>query len=120
MTETCILLVEDDPDILDILVLALSSEGYLVDTAATVADAMSRLAQIRYALVATDWQLPDGRGTLIADHAADLGSKTIIFSGYLLTLPPDPLKRHAVLMKPIRPSEFIEAVKQQTGRSLDL
>src|SRR5882762_5527135 len=41
MAETRILLVEDDEDVLAILDLALCAEGYVVDTAGTVAQGMT-------------------------------------------------------------------------------
>jgi DNA-binding response OmpR family regulator len=107
-----ILLVEDEPIVLELLGLALRSEGYEVDPATTVAEAMERLDQMRYALVATDWRLPDGDGGRIADHAADLGAKTIIFSGFLFSIPMEVTKRHELLMKPMRPSEFVSAVER--------
>ena len=115
MAEARILLVEDDEDVLALLDMALGAEGYLVDTAVTVAQGMARLGEVRYSLVATDWRLPDGEGTLIADHAADLGYKTIIYSGYLFSIPAATARRHELLMKPMRPSEFVAAVRRSIG-----
>jgi CheY-like chemotaxis protein len=43
MPETRILLVEDDPDVRNILSIILEGEGYTVDTAATVDEAIKRL-----------------------------------------------------------------------------
>jgi len=117
MAETRILLVEDDEDVLAILDLALCAEGYVVDTAGTVGQGMTRLAGMRYSLVATDWRLPDGQGALIADHAADLGAKTIIYTGYLFSIPVEMARRHELLMKPMRPSEFISVVKRLLGEA---
>lgn len=44
MLEKRILLLEDEPQIAEILALALDGEGYLVDLAATIAEARARLA----------------------------------------------------------------------------
>jgi two-component system response regulator PilR (NtrC family) len=115
MPETRILLVEDDPDVRNILSIILEGEGYTVDTARTVDEAMRRLDGMRYSLVATDWRLPDGLGATVADRAAELGAKTVIISGYLFSIPPEIAERHELLMKPMRPSEFVFAVKHQLG-----
>src|SRR2546423_10891085 len=69
-----ILLVEDEEEIADILALVLRGEGYVVDTAATVAQARRQLRSLRYALVNSDLRLPDGDGLEIVDRAAELGA----------------------------------------------
>src|SRR5437763_10470575 len=84
-----ILLVEDEEEIADILALVLRSEGYVVDTAATVAQARGHLRSLRYALVNSDLRLPDGDGLEIVDRAAELGSRTSILSGYVFQLSPE-------------------------------
>ena len=84
-----ILLVEDEEEIADILALVLRGEGYVVDTAATVAQARQRLRGLRYTLVNSDLRLPDGDGLDIVDRAAELGSRTSILSGYVLQLSPE-------------------------------
>ena len=110
-----ILLVEDEEEIAGILALVLRGEGYVVDTAATVAQARRQLRSLRYALVNSDLRLPDGDGLEIVDRAAELGSRTSILSGYVLQLSPEAADRHEVLMKPMRPSEFVSAVHRLIG-----
>ena len=66
MPEQRILLVEDDEDVGEVLKIALVEEGYMVDFAATAAEAWRHLAAHRYALVLSDWRLPDGDGSVIA------------------------------------------------------
>jgi DNA-binding NtrC family response regulator len=117
MSAKRILLVEDEPDILGILDIALRGVGYAVDTAMNVTRAMVHLSQQPYALVATDWRLPDGYGTAIADCAADLGAKTILFSGYLFSIPAEQTKRHELLMKPMRSAELAAAVERCIGKA---
>src|SRR4051794_41983090 len=87
MPEQRILLVEDDEDVAEVLKVALVEEGYLVDFAATAAEAWRHLAAHRYALVLSDWRLPDGDGSVIADGGAELGAKTFIMSGFLPEMP---------------------------------
>ena len=110
-----ILLVEDEEDIAEILALVLRDQGYIVDTAATLAQARQRLKSLSYALVNTDLKLPDGDGLEIAERAAELGARTSILSGYVFQLPPHAADQHEVLMKPMRPSEFVARVQRLIG-----
>ena len=113
-----ILLVEDEPDIQGILAIALRGEGYLVDVAATVAEAIGFLDCYAYALAITDWRLPDGDGLLVADAAKELGAETFVMSGYLFQMPGGSAEQHYTLMKPLRPSEIVAAVEQRIGKAV--
>ena len=115
MPETRILLVEDDADVRGMLETALRGQGYAVDIAATAERARSRLDALRYDLVVADWRLPDGNGADVADHAAELGAKTAIISGYVHQLTPDTADRHEVMVKPMRPVELITTVRRLLG-----
>jgi two-component system, NtrC family, response regulator PilR len=117
MVEARILLVEDDAYVLALLSLALLAAEYVVDTASTVAEGMARLAGMSYSLVATDWRLPDGDGMEIADHAANRGAKTIIFTGYVFHIPAEITTRHEWLMKPMQHSDFVSAVRRRLGEA---
>ncbi len=57
-----VLLVDDEPDILELLDLTLSRMGLNTQTAATVAEAHSALSQQQFDLCLTDMNLPDGSG----------------------------------------------------------
>jgi DNA-binding response OmpR family regulator len=114
--EKRILLVEDEPDIGRVLVDVLITEGYAVDLAGTVAEAWQCLDRHSYALVITDWKMPDGDGTVVADAAADLGAETFVMSGYLSKMPGGRSDRHETLMKPVRSSELIAAVERRIGK----
>ncbi len=65
-----VLLVDDEPDILELLQLALRKMGLEVDTAANVQDALARLATRRYDLCLTDMRLPGGDGLMVVEHIA--------------------------------------------------
>jgi two-component system response regulator PilR (NtrC family) len=112
-----ILLVEDEGIIRDLLSSVLAAEGYEVDTATTVAEAMAHLNSASYSLVISDWRLPDGDGLLIVDTGAELGAKTMVMSGYLLQMPSGRADRHETLMKPIRPSEMVAAAERAIGKA---
>ncbi|MGO4458131.1 response regulator transcription factor [Streptomyces sp. M-16] len=54
-----VLVVDDEPDLTDVLGAALRSEGWDVRTAADAAGALASAAQFRPDLVVLDWMLPD-------------------------------------------------------------
>jgi len=64
-----VLLVEDTPDIRNLLRLMLAEAGYMVTVAATGTDALAALAETPYALVVTDYHLPDMTGAVVAQAA---------------------------------------------------
>ena len=113
-----ILLVEDDPDLRELMQLALQENGYVVDPAASVAEAQGRLAAVSYALVITDWKLPDGDGTLIALWATELGAKAIVISGFLREMPGGWPEEYLTLMKPFRSHQLLAAVQESLGEAV--
>jgi DNA-binding response OmpR family regulator len=116
MTEKRILLVEDEAITRDLLEDVLLAEGYRLDAASTVVEAITCLGRKTYALVIADWRLPDGDGLLVADMASEQGAKTFVMSGYLLQIP-SWRAEHESLMKPLRPSEIVQAVERAIGRA---
>lgn len=64
------LVIDDEPDIRELLVLTLTRMGLAVDTAGTVKEALDRLAQHRYDLCFTDMRLPDGSGQEVIEFVA--------------------------------------------------
>ncbi len=57
-----LLVIDDEPDLRTLYELTLLREGYELETAGSVSDALARLAQRRYSAVITDMRLPDGSG----------------------------------------------------------
>lgn len=57
-----ILVVDDEPDLLELYELTLVREGLAVETASSVASAWQRLSATSYDLLITDMRLPDGSG----------------------------------------------------------
>jgi two-component system NtrC family sensor kinase len=120
LTEKRILVVEDEATTRVILAYALRSEGYVVDTVVGAAAATERLeAPLPYELVVTDWLLPDGSGTEVADTAVTLGAKALIISGALHRLPDGADERHELLSKSLGPSEIVAAVRQAIGSATE-
>ena len=63
-----VLLVDDEPDILELLELALRKMGLEVDKANNVREALAHLAARRYDLCLTDMRMPDGNGLQVVQH----------------------------------------------------
>jgi two-component system response regulator PilR (NtrC family) len=62
MTSPRVLVVDDEPDLRELLEITLVKMGLDVDSAETIAAARSLLSGREYALVLTDMRLPDGLG----------------------------------------------------------
>ena len=70
--EQRVLVVDDEPDIRELLELTLAKMGLGVDSAGSVAEAKERLRATRYQLCLTDMRLPDGEGLELVQHIAGL------------------------------------------------
>ena len=66
-----VLVVDDEPDILELLELALVKMGLQVDRATNVRDALQQLDSKSYDLCLTDMRLPGGEGTEVVRHIAE-------------------------------------------------
>jgi DNA-binding NtrC family response regulator len=109
---TRILLVEDDVDVRLVMEHALIDGGYEVDTTGTMLGGCELLGCRPYDLVVTDGRMPDGTGMELADKAHEKGTPALIVTGYAFQLPKDDLNRFEFLLKPVRPSELLQAVKR--------
>jgi two-component system response regulator PilR (NtrC family) len=67
-----VLVVDDEPDIRELLELTLAKMGLGVDSAGSIAEAKERLRTARYQLCLTDMRLPDGEGLELVRHIAAL------------------------------------------------
>ncbi len=67
-----VLLVDDEPDLLDLMELTLVKMGLETDRAASVAEARCKLAQTAYDLCLTDMRLGDGEGLDVIEAASTL------------------------------------------------
>lgn len=63
-----VLLVDDEPDILELLELALLKMGLEVDRASCVREALDRLTRQSYDLCLTDMRMPDGDGLQVVQY----------------------------------------------------
>ena len=69
-----VLLVDDEPDLLDLMELTLVKMGLETDRAVSVAEAQSRLTQTRYDLCLTDMRPGDGEGLEVIAAASVLST----------------------------------------------
>lgn len=67
-----ILIVEDEPSLMDILQRYLQQERYLVETAATFAEAIQKIEDYEYSCILLDIMLPDGDGLTLLEHLKSL------------------------------------------------
>ena len=68
LTASRVLVVDDEPDILELLELALVRMGLQVERAANVREALQQLDSKPYDLCLTDMRLPDGEGLEVVRH----------------------------------------------------
>ena len=73
-----VLIVEDEPQISEVLAEYLRSEGFAAAVNGTVAEAMASLARSRPDLLLLDVTLPDGSGLDILRHAAERAIPVIL------------------------------------------
>jgi DNA-binding response OmpR family regulator len=111
-----ILVLDDDEDIREICVEALSQHGYQVDTAADGEAGWEALQARPYDLLITDHNMPKLSGLDLVKkvRAAGMPLAVIVASG---SLSPEELGRHpsiqisAALPKPFSPAELVQAVQ---------
>jgi two-component system, OmpR family, response regulator len=75
-----VLVVDDEPNIVDVISMALRFQGFTVEAAGTGADALSQVAAFRPDLIVLDVMLPDMEGFEVAKRlGAQRGRVPIIF-----------------------------------------
>ena len=72
-----ILLVEDEEQVAAEVAVALRAEGYLVDAARRVDDAVNFLHLTDYDLLVLDWELPDGDGVSLCSRVRASKNKDV-------------------------------------------
>lgn len=111
-----ILVVEDDPDVQELLTLILSDGGHPADAVSDGPAALNLAASVRPDLVLTDYNLPGGMDGLavVAKLREVLGPElpAIVLTGDISTgtLNAIAAARCRQINKPVRPAELIQAV----------
>lgn len=107
-----ILVVDDLPEICDLVAEILRWEGFAVETALEGVAARSLLAGRRFDLALIDAVLPGEAGLSLARHAASLGVRVIIVSGNRAALAQLAGLSWPVLAKPFRIDELVDTVRE--------
>ena len=115
-----VLLVDDEPAFLDAMTQGMAGEFEVV-TAASAAEAVSRMAMRKYAVVICDHILPGEAGLdfLIRMRERHPETRRILLTGYIN---PELLSRSlevaglsACMLKPVRAAELAKAVREALG-----
>ncbi len=117
-----LLVVDDEPDLRTLYELSLLREGYDVDSAGSVAEALARLAERCYSAVITDMRLPDGSGLDLLRWLESTArpEKAIVITAYgSAENAVEALKAGAFdyLTKPVDLRQFRTVVASALGRS---
>lgn len=75
MTSAQVLVVDDEPDIRELLEITLARMGLETKSVATLNEAIAALTQHSYELCLTDMNLPDGNGLDLVKHIQDAAPK---------------------------------------------
>jgi DNA-binding NtrC family response regulator/signal transduction histidine kinase len=83
-TMSHILIVDDEPDILELLCMTIERMGFHATTACSIADANHQLNQRTFDLCLTDMRLPDGSGLDLVNHiqASYASMPVIVITAY--------------------------------------
>lgn len=83
-TPARLLVVDDEPDLRTLYELTLLREGYVIDSAGSVAEALEHLQAETYSAVITDMKLPDGSGLALLRWLEQAGrpEKAIVITAF--------------------------------------
>ena len=117
-----LLVVDDEPDLRTLYELTLLREGYDIETAGTVQDALLHLKDRTYSAVISDMRLPDGTGLDVLRWLEESGrrEKAIVITAYgSAENAVEALKAGAYdyLTKPVDLKQFRAVVASALGRS---
>ncbi len=102
-----VLLVDDDPDVLDLYAILMGDWGLQVHAASSLGQALDAAGEQSFEMVVTDLQLGDGSGLdlLTRLRESQPGCRTILVSGSALA-DADCTLADTVLMKPVQPGRL--------------
>ena len=111
-----ILVVDDDPGVVDTFKTILDGVGFTVDTASNALEAIRKASRLHFDLIIIDMNLPDTLGDELANrlHSINSDLKILMITGY--SNYKEQLEKNQevidVLMKPINPEDLILATKR--------
>ena len=104
MSRPLALVVDDEPDLVEILTFAAEDEGYRTLSAQNGSEAAKILAEEAVDLVISDMRMPGGDGLLVLEAVENLAQKptVVLVSGFSDMTPEQAKARGAILLpKPI-------------------
>ena len=124
MERKSILIVDDDPGILNSFKEILEPEGYNVDTAQTGSEALEKCKARLYNIAVIDINLPDTDGTelLAKIHGMLPKARKIILTGYpTLDNAVESVNQQAdaYIIKPVNPKEFLRVIAENINKQTD-
>lgn len=115
-----ILVVDDDPDIIEVISLYLRNAGYNVDTSNNCTEALERIKKTRFHLMILDIMLPDFDGTILCEKIRESIYCPIIFISCIddenRILEALNLGGDDYIKKPFNPKELVARVKSNLRR----
>ena len=113
-----VLIVDDDPDVLESFTQILETRGYKVDSAETGREFLERAKINDYDVAIVDLRLPDMEGTEVLSNMRRISPKTkkIVITGYpTLESAIDAMGSgtDAYLLKPLEPEDFLRVVEEK-------
>lgn len=120
-----ILIVDDEPDILELISMTIDRLGFHYETACSVADAKHQLSQRTFDLCLTDMRLPDGSGLDLVAHiqAQYETMPVIVLTAYgSVDIAIDAMKQGAFdfLSKPVELEKLKTTIKTALSLSHDI
>ena len=120
-----ILIVDDEPDILELISMTIDRLGFHYETACSVADAKHQLSQRTFDLCLTDMRLPDGSGLNLVAHiqAQYETMPVIVLTAYgSVDIAIDAMKQGAFdfLSKPVELEKLKTTIKTALSLSHDI
>jgi CheY-like chemotaxis protein len=110
-----VLVIDDQPDLVQVVQNILEARGFTVDTALSGKDGLALAEVSKYSVVVTDLAMPDLSGWELAEriHGAQPKTPIILITGWAADIEEDRLAEaniHAVLPKPFRSEQLFDAI----------
>ncbi len=122
MSDKKILVIDDDPDILDSISAVLSSEGFIITTAADGKEGIEKFKSVKPDLVLCDMMMERvDAGSKVAEMIRKEDSKTPVYllssigSATASNISVLDLGFNGVLQKPVDPDTLISQIKKALG-----
>jgi DNA-binding response OmpR family regulator len=112
-----VLVVDDEPSIVDAVATALRYEAYDVAQAGNGRDALARALELEPSLIVLDWMLPDIDGTGVVRRLYDFGGNVNVVETYVSYLRKKLEASGPPLIKTVRQAGYmLELARPSPGR----